>query len=161
MKELQQTNNFTNYIDNFACGNYTGNLTDQEYMNLIISDLNDLRTGYAVHLENNLRNPPVILDQKPPKPYVISVSYTGRFVLGFTSEVFKVPNLRMINNGTIYLSDLQKMGNSRLLSELDWDRKAEQFPVLSFSIIPGDGQNAKDLGFTWNVTNQTSSQLDV
>ena len=75
-------------------------------MNLLMSDLNDLRTGYAVNLENNLRNPPVILDKKPPKPYVISVSDTARFVLGFTSDVYKVPNLRMINNGTIYLSDL-------------------------------------------------------
>ena len=89
-----------------------------------MSDLNDLRTGYAVSLENNMRNPPVILDKKPPKPYVISVSDTGRLVIGFTSDVFKVPDLRMINNGTIYLSDLQIMGNARLLKGLDWDSKA-------------------------------------
>ena len=88
-------------------------------------DLNDLRSGYAVHLENNLREPPVIIDKKPAKPYMISVSDTGRFIIGFTSEVFKVPDLRMINNGTIYLSDLQKMGNNRLLNVSDWDRNAE------------------------------------
>ena len=88
-------------------------------------DLNELRTGYAVILENNLRKPPVIIDKKPPKPYMISVSDNGRFVIGFTSQIFKVPDLRMINNGTIYLSDLQKMGNTRLLNETDWDRKAE------------------------------------
>ena len=56
---------------------------------------------------------------------MISISDTGRFVIGFTSEVFKVPDLRMINNGTIYLSDLQKMSNARLLNVTDWDRKAE------------------------------------
>ena len=115
----------TNYFENFVDGNYTGNLTDQEYMNLLMLDLNDLRTGYAVHLENNLRNPTVILDKKPPKPYVFSVSDTGKFKLRFTSDVFKVPNLRMINNGTIYLSDLQKMGNVRLLGVPDWDSKAD------------------------------------
>ena len=67
----------------------------------------------------------------------------------------------MINNGTIYLSDLQKMGNVRLLGVKDWDSKADQFPVLSLSIIPGQGQNEKDLGFTWYVTNQTSSELEI
>ena len=88
-------------------------------------DLNDWRSGYAVHLENNLRKPHFIKDKKPPKPYMISVSDTGRFVIGFTSEIFKLPDLRMINNGTIYLSDLQKMRNTRLLNVTDWDRNAE------------------------------------
>ena len=96
-------------------------------MNLLISDLNDLRSSYAVHFQNNLlnRNPPVTLDKKPPKPQIISVSDTGRFVIGFTSEVYKVPNLRMINNGTIYLSDLQKMDNTRLLNVKYWNQKAD------------------------------------
>ena len=100
---MYQTNNFTNYLEHFGCGNYTDNLTTQEFMDLLMLDLNDFRSGYAVHLENNLRKPPVITDKKPPKPFLISISDTGRFVIGFTSPIFKVPDLRMINNGTIYL----------------------------------------------------------
>ena len=130
-------------------------------MKLLAKDLNDYRSGYAVILENNLRNPTVTSDKKPPKPSIIQTTDTGKFVIGFSSDVYKVPDLRMINNGTIYLSDMQKLGNTRLLGTTDWDSKADQFPVLSLSVIPGDGQNLKDLSFTWNITNQTSSQLDI
>ena len=40
-------------------------------MKLLAKDLNDYRSGYAVILENNLRNPTVTSDKKPPKPSII------------------------------------------------------------------------------------------
>jgi hypothetical protein len=30
----------------------------------------------------------------------------GKLLIGFQSDVYVVPNLQMINNGTIYLDDL-------------------------------------------------------
>ena len=65
----------------------------------------------------------------------------GEIKIGFTSNIFKIPDLRMINNGTIYVSDLQKMtadkSFSRILPKLD--KSVKQLPVLSVEVVPGDG----------------------
>jgi hypothetical protein len=62
-----------------------------------------------------------------------------------------VPNLQLLNNGTIYLDqitphrDLGAKINPRMLTK-------ERIPVLSVRVIPGLESNASDLLFIWNVT---------
>ena len=73
-------------------------------------------------------HPPVILSRDPPKPYIQAVSDTGKIKIAFTSNVYKLPDLRMVNNGTIYLSDLSKMNSNRLLQASiasNWNKNAE------------------------------------
>jgi hypothetical protein len=45
----------------------------------------------------------------PPSPYYKSIKSNGTVEIGFLSEVYVVPNLQMINNGTIYLDQLTKI----------------------------------------------------
>jgi hypothetical protein len=42
-----------------------------------------------------------------PNPFYKEFKADGKILIGFKSEVNIVPNLEMINNGTIYLDDLQ------------------------------------------------------
>ncbi len=43
----------------------------------------------------------------PPNPFFKEIKADGKILIGFKSEVNIVPNLEMINNGTIYLDDLE------------------------------------------------------
>lgn len=58
----------------------------------------------------------------------------------------------MINNGTIFLSDLEFIS--------DWFHRglmpAEDVPVLELAVLPGVGQT-NELIYWWNVTNQDRS----
>ena len=42
----------------------------------------------------------------PPNPFIRNIDSNGKIEIGFNSDIFVVPNLQMINNGTIYLDDL-------------------------------------------------------
>lgn len=48
----------------------------------------------------------------PPNPFFKDLKVDGKILIGFQSEINIVPNLEMINNGTIYLEDLQGYSNS-------------------------------------------------
>jgi hypothetical protein len=63
----------------------------------------------------------------PPNPFFKDVKVDGKILIGFQSEVNIVPNLEMINNGTIYLEDLQarQLGISTLKNT-----KKKSKPVL-------------------------------
>ena len=101
----------------------------------------------------------------PPKPFFKDFKSNGQVILGFQSDVYIVPNLQMINNGTIYLSDLK---DNR---ELAADRKLavttrnnnlkKRIPVLQVEVLPGLESNPADLQFTWNVTQQEAQSLLV
>lgn len=67
---------------------------------------------------------------EPPRAYFKSITEYGLVKLGFTEDVWRVPNMTMINNGTIYLSDLELIGNNfkRELSTLSFE--AQDYPVL-------------------------------
>jgi len=66
----------------------------------------------------------------------------------------------MINNGTIYLDDLQL--KSRELAVTTSSKKNKiKVPVLSVEVIPGLESNATALSFVWNVTTQESRQMDI
>ena len=40
---------------------------------------------------------------QPLKPFIKEVNQQGKVKIGFSSDVFIVPNLQIINNGTVYL----------------------------------------------------------
>jgi hypothetical protein len=64
----------------------------------------------------------------------------GKILIEFQSEVNIVPNLEIINNGTIYLEDLQGYNNSRRklgISTVNNNAKKKKKPVLQVEVIPG------------------------
>jgi len=65
----------------------------------------------------------------------------------------------MINNGTIYLDDLQV--KSRELAVTTAKRARIRVPVLSVEVIPGLESNATELSFRWNVTMQQARIMNI
>lgn len=63
-------------------------------------------------------------------------------LLKFSSKTFVVPDLAIINNGTV------SRITARMLS-------APTAPVLEVDVNPGIESNAAALAFRWNVTEQT------
>lgn len=88
----------------------------------------------------------------PPNPFFSNIDSQGKVEIGFNSDVFAVPNLQMINNGTIYLDDLQV--KTRELAVTTTKKARTRVPVLSVEVIPGLESNATELTFRWNVTMQ-------
>jgi hypothetical protein len=60
-----------------------------------------------------------------------------------------VPNLTMINNGTILLDS----PNER--------RLGVKVPVISVEVLPGSDSNVTSLGFTWNATHLDKRELSI
>ena len=62
----------------------------------------------------------------------------------------------MINNGTIYLEDLEIKRDSsanRMLGVTTTNNNyKKRIPVLQVEVLPGLESNAADLQFVWNVT---------
>jgi len=78
----------------------------------------------------------------PPEPYIESIDHTGKAKIRFSSAINTVPNLTMINNGTV---------------EVD----GEVYPVLQIDVEPGMDSFIKDLRFEYNVTAQDEFSIDV
>jgi len=55
-----------------------------------------------------------------------------------------VPDLSLLNNGTIYLDQVE-LTTRRLADE-------QRVPIIQVNVIPGLESNPADLQFTWNVT---------
>jgi hypothetical protein len=84
----------------------------------------------------------------PPNPFLKEVKVDGKILIGFSSDVKIVPNLQMINNGTIYLEDLHReLGVTTVING-----KKKSLPVLQVEVLPGLESKADDLSFRWNVT---------
>ena len=77
-----------------------------------------------------------------PRAKLVKVFNDGRITIQFTKEVHTVPNLTIINNGTVMVN-------------------GEEKPVLHLEMIPGMSSNIEDLKFTWNATFQNNLELDV
>jgi hypothetical protein len=60
----------------------------------------------------------------------------------------------MINNGTIYLEDIEGYGDSGRELGISTFKNAnkKKIPVLQVEVIPGLESKAQDLSFRWNVT---------
>ena len=56
----------------------------------------------------------------------------------------------MINNGTIFLDELDMYYDHRILRSHDENR--DRIPVLTVEVLPGYESRAEDLTFRWNVT---------
>jgi hypothetical protein len=94
----------------------------------------------------------------PPNPFFKDVKLDGKILIGFQSDINIVPNLEMINNGTIYLEDLQarQLGIQTLKNA-----KKKSKPVLQVEVIPGSESKAEDLSFRWNVTSENAKTLEL
>jgi hypothetical protein len=84
----------------------------------------------------------------PPTPYFKSISSQGKVIVGFNNDIKTVPNLTMINNGTIYADQL---GFGRMLLKKEINNRP-RIPVLKIEVIPGPDSNVTELSFKWNVT---------
>ena len=85
-------------------------------------------------------------------------------LIGFSSDVYVVPNLQMINNGTIFLSDFEakrELQGRGLGVTTTINNKKKAFPVLSVEVLPGLDSNPADLQFVWNVTKEEARTLSV
>ena len=80
-------------------------------------------------------------------------------MLGFNNDVFVVPTLQMINNGTIYLDQLTT--KSRELKITKTNIQKVRVPVLTVEVIPGPDSNATALSFKWNVTAEDKRNMAV
>jgi len=69
----------------------------------------------------------------------------------------------MINNGTIYLDDLQGYANNQrdLGVSTVKNSKRKSKPILQVEVIPGLESKAEDLSFRWNVTEESPKTLHV
>ena len=100
----------------------------------------------------------------PPKPFFKEMKSDGKLILGFQSDVYVVPNLQMINNGTIFLDDLEtkrELHERGLGVTTTVRKKKKAYPVLSVEVVPGLDSSAADLQFAWNVTQQEAQSLHV
>jgi hypothetical protein len=93
----------------------------------------------------------------PPNPYFKELRADGRVFIGFNSDINTVPNLQMINNGTIFLDDF---GRELAISTVK-NVKKKSVPVLQVEILPSLESKAEDLTFRWNVTHEDAKLLQV
>ena len=82
-------------------------------------------------------------------------------LIGFQSDVYVVPNLQMINNGTIYLEDLKPRGARELGVSTTNNQSKKSKPVLQVEVLPSIDSSPADLQFVWNVTQEDSRSLNV
>ena len=68
----------------------------------------------------------------------------------------------MLNNGAIYIEDLQGYRETRNLgtSKVNNANK-KRIPVLQVEVIPGLDSKAEDLSFRWNVTEESAKTLKL
>ena len=79
-----------------------------------------------------------------PKPFFEKITEKGLVLIKFSSKTFVVPDLDIINNGTVSLS--------RDARELSTTTHPVEVPVIEVKIDPGIESNATALTFRWNVT---------
>jgi hypothetical protein len=90
-----------------------------------------------------------IKNQKPPNPFLKEISQTASLVLRFESDLQVVPDLKMLTDANILIS------NSHIRRNLSGRRASIstlRVPALQLEVIPGNEENDLDLNFTWNVT---------
>ena len=96
----------------------------------------------------------------PPKPFIKETTQQGKVMIGFSSDIRKVPDLQMINNGTIFLDQLMPHRNLRgKINPRNLERV--RIPVLEVNVFPGLESNVSDLQFIWNVTQEDAKSMEV
>jgi hypothetical protein len=99
----------------------------------------------------------------PPNPFIKEINQKGFLTVGFTSDIIVKPDLTIINNGTLYLSDLEDISYmpppinpATLKRQLNRElprKNEEKVPVLKVEVLPGSEEtNSTALSFTWTVT---------
>jgi hypothetical protein len=88
----------------------------------------------------------------------------GTLEIEFDTEIFKVPDLLMLSNGTMYLDE--SMLNATMANETSIERRlkstnSKRIPILQVKVLPGPDSDLADLGFSWNVTSQEDRKLAI
>jgi len=85
----------------------------------------------------------------------VKVDNVGKAIIGFNRDLKIVPNLSMINNGTIYFDQVDY---SRRLQA---DNSTDRIPILQVNVIPGIESDGGNLNYTWNVTQQGTREIKI
>lgn len=90
---------------------------------------------------------------QPPKAYFKEITGYGLVKIGFTQDVVEVPQMNIINNGTVFLNEI---------SEKDpfYEIEIKEVPVMELFVLPGIEQN-ENLNFTWNATKHEAEELHI
>lgn len=75
-----------------------------------------------------------------PVPFISKISFDGIVEISFSVDVYIVPNVTILNNGTIEIDE-------------------EVYPVLQIEVESGGITDQKRLNFTWEVVKQTARKL--
>jgi len=83
-----------------------------------------------------------VVVEEPPVPHLSKLNQHGYVLLTFSEEIQMVPNLTLINNGTIV-------------------KDGKTYPVLEVVVEPGEDSDLENLEFVWNATDQTNTTLTL
>ena len=90
---------------------------------------------------------------------IILINIFGLASIQFSRDMRLVPDLSFINNGTIYLDELDVA--ARQLIVKTYSNERQRIPVLQVNVIAGQDQNEANIKFSWNVTVQNNRTLDI
>ena len=83
-----------------------------------------------------------MVEENPPVPHLSAIEQTGNIVVVFSEDMYIVPDLQMIRNGT---------------SIINGERK----PVFDVEVIPGADSNPDELAFDWAVVSMTEREIEI
>lgn len=66
----------------------------------------------------------------------------------------------MINNGTIYLNEVESIYNRRSLAKT-FAKERVKVPILEAEIIASADTDPRNLNFTWNVTKMNNKTMEL
>jgi len=96
-------------------------------------------------------------NRQPPSPYFKELKNDGKIIIGFRSDIFVVPNLQLINNGTVIPNENSKKRSLAITT----NSNKQTLPAFQVEVHAGVDSNPEDLQFTWNVTKETKDELHV
>ena len=76
------------------------------------------------------------------KPFFTKITHDGEVQINFTEEIFSVPDLELINSGTVLVDD-------------------KVVPVLALDLVKAEDSNERKQILSWEVISQTSRQLRI
>jgi hypothetical protein len=94
-------------------------MSDEQFMDGVQAELLEWTKAAALTRLYYKRFPDSSWSPEAPNPYFARMTSTGLVQIGFTSQIFKIPDMRIVNNGTIYLSQLQILATSVFARRLE------------------------------------------
>ena len=79
---------------------------------------------------------------EPPQPRLKMIGPTGEVVITFNQDMKVVPELEIIEQGTIEINGVN-------------------LPVLSVEVVPDEEQDPKKVNFDWEITSLTEREMKI